>query len=96
MHTHPFLRSIALFYRALSNERRLYILIRLVAVGSMTNDVLRKELKIHHTAVSRHLHILLQAGLVQSKRKGREVYFSFNTRFMLKGILSMTQLLTTR
>lgn len=96
MHTHPFLRTIALFYRALSNERRLYILIRLAANGPMTNDELRKELKIHHAAVSRHLHILLRAGLIQSKRKGREVYFSFNGKFFLKGILAMTQLVTTR
>ncbi len=96
MHTHAFLRHIALFYRALSNERRLYILIRLVAVGPMTNDALRKELRIHHAAVSRHLHILLHADLIHSKRKGREVFFSFNAKFFLKGILAMTQLVTTR
>lgn len=75
VHTHPKLQSYALIHRALSNERRLMILRILWLEGPKTNKELARRLGIRGSSVSRHVHILLKAGLVEGKRKKNEVEF---------------------
>jgi DNA-binding transcriptional ArsR family regulator len=65
-----------LFHKALGNERRVYILYLLWKFGPHTGVELVEKLVIHPSAVSRHLHVLLKAGLLVGQRKGMEVYFS--------------------
>ncbi len=76
MHTHPQFRSFALFHKALGNERRVYMLLLLVKHGVLTGAALVAKLSVHPPAVSRHLHVLLKAGLAEGKRTGKEVEFS--------------------
>ncbi len=69
-----------LVLRALGNERRLYIL-SLLAVRAYTGIELAAKLGIHKGAVSKHLHILLRAGLIVSRRKGGAVFFRLAPNF---------------
>ncbi|MBI4415181.1 MAG: winged helix-turn-helix transcriptional regulator [Candidatus Kerfeldbacteria bacterium] len=75
MHTNPEFRDGALVFRALGNERRLYIL-SLLRRGSMTGDTLTRMLCIHPASTSKHLHRMLRARLITSRRSGRCVRFS--------------------
>lgn len=78
MHTHGWFHSFAFFHKALGNERRVYILYLLWQFGPQTGLQIVERLSIHPAAVSRHLHILLKAGLIRGVRKGKEVRFSYN------------------
>lgn len=75
MHTHPQFREIAFVYRALSNERRLFLLSILARRSSMTGVEMLRHLGIRPPALSRHVHVLLRSGILQSKRKGTSVEF---------------------
>lgn len=75
MHTHPRYREIALVYRALGNERRLFLLQCLLNHGSMTEEEICSVLQIRPPAVSRHLHVLLRTGFLRSQRNGMTVKF---------------------
>ncbi len=78
MYTHHFFRTFSLFHKALGNERRVYILFLLWKYGPMTGVQLVERFGIHSAAVSRHLHLLLNAGLILGQRKKMVVYFSIN------------------
>lgn len=78
MHTHQHLQPFALFHKALGNERRVYILFLLWQYGPMTGVQLMERLGIHPAAVSRHLHILLKAGIIRGQRRKMAVYFSID------------------
>lgn len=56
----------------------MYILYLLWKFGPHTGIHLVEKLGIHAPAVSRHLHILLKAGLITGQRKGMQVFFSIN------------------
>lgn len=90
MHTHPWLRNTATLYRALSNERRLAILF-LLANHSLTCEEIAAKFHIHKAAASRHLHILLRAGLILGNRKGKYVHFSLCRRVWPQALLVFAQ-----
>lgn len=80
MHTHQKYRHYALVHRALGNERRIAILAIFWGEGTQTCAMLVGRLGISEPAVSRHLHILLKAGFLKSKRKGTGVEFSLDRK----------------
>lgn len=92
MHTHPRFRDIALLYRALGNERRIFLLEVLHRSQGMTGDEIRGQLCIRSPAVSRHLHILLRAGLIRSRRNGMTVRFWVREGLDLSSILQKRNL----
>ena len=74
VHTHPKLRTRALLHRGLANERRLFIL-TLLLEHPRTGIELVRYLHIRPACVSRHLRMLITAGLVYGQRKGEAVKF---------------------
>lgn len=66
------LRAVAVVHKALSDPTRLRILQRL-AVGSSTVTQLREHVDLSGPLVSWHLRRLRAAGLIQTRRQGREV-----------------------
>ncbi|MDY7085044.1 MAG: metalloregulator ArsR/SmtB family transcription factor [Actinomycetota bacterium] len=61
--------------RGMAYEHRLHILI-LLRAGEATPSALTEAVPAHATAVSHHLRNLIHAGLVQRRRRGRQVFYS--------------------
>lgn len=71
------LGKIAEFYKALGDETRLTILQMLKGQEMCVCEILAR-LEMTQSAVSHHLKILKQAGLVTDKREGKWIYYSLN------------------
>ncbi len=71
------MKKIAEFYKALGDEVRLKILNMLSAQEMCVCEIFDK-LDISQPAVSHHLKILRQAGLVKDSRDGKWIYYSLN------------------
>jgi DNA-binding transcriptional ArsR family regulator len=67
-----------------------YTIIELLMGGSRTVNELVREVRLTQPAVSQHLSTLKSCGLVLSKKKGQEVYYSINTKHMLLILKSLT------
>lgn len=59
-------------FAALGDETRLSLLAELSAGGSRSIAALSADRRLTRQAVTKHLHVLEQAGLVESLRVGRE------------------------
>ena len=59
-------------FEALADPTRLWMVHQLARSGSLTPTLLARELPISRQAVSRHLGVLQQRGLVTVRRDGRE------------------------
>ena len=59
-------------FAALGDENRLRLLARLGAEEPMSISRLTAGLSITRQAVTKHLHVLAEAGLVRSSRRGKE------------------------
>lgn len=73
------MKRIAEFYKALGDETRLRILEMLSEKVMCVCEIIDR-LDISQPAVSHHLKILRQAGLVNDSREGKWIYYSFNER----------------
>lgn len=63
-------------FKALADETRLAVLARIAVAGRpMTVSEIKDCCGIHLSGVSRHLHQLRLAGLVQAEKNGREVRY---------------------
>ena len=60
---------------AMADPTRRLILNRLAEAGEATATTLAPDLKVSRQAVVKHLGVLGEAGLVRSRRQGREVHF---------------------
>ncbi|HJU68891.1 MAG TPA: metalloregulator ArsR/SmtB family transcription factor [Gemmatimonadaceae bacterium] len=65
-------RDAAPLFAALGDETRLQLVMRLAAGGPGSITRLSANSKVTRQAISKHLAILSQAGLVRSTRRGRE------------------------
>jgi DNA-binding transcriptional ArsR family regulator len=63
-------------WAAVGEPSRRRLLDALVAAGPATPTALAKELPFSRQAVSKHLAVLLDAGLVSAQREGREVLYA--------------------
>lgn len=68
----PQLRDAAPLFAALGDGTRLRLLVRLSAVGPLSIARLCAKSSVSRQAITKHLEVLAQAGLVQSVRRGRE------------------------
>ncbi len=59
-------------FAALGDRTRLHIVARLSAGGRVSIARLTSGTRVSRQAVTKHLHRLAEAGLVQSQRSGRE------------------------
>jgi ArsR family transcriptional regulator, cadmium/lead-responsive transcriptional repressor len=63
-------------WAAVAEPSRRRLLDVLVAHGEATPTMLAKELPFTRQAVSKHLAVLVEAGLVDARREGREVRYT--------------------
>lgn|SRR5690554_5405316 len=62
-------------FQAIADPTRRMIII-LIATNALTPNAIAKEFDITRQAVSKHLRILSECGLVQQEQRGREIYYS--------------------
>ncbi len=86
---HPLLLVI----RALANDRRIAITV-FAAVHWRTLSDIAAQCGISDQAASRHVHILKRAGILVSKRKGKNVYFHLTPTWSLEDIFFWNKHLT--
>ena len=68
---------LAPMFEALSDGTRRGVLMALARQGPATATQLAGEFPVSRQAVAKHLQVLLDAGLVEAERAGRETRFSF-------------------
>jgi ArsR family transcriptional regulator len=71
------MRQLARLFKALSDESRLRILNLLVNAGELCVCDMERILNFSQPKVSRHLMFLKNAGLVEDRREGMWVIYSF-------------------
>ncbi len=81
----PSLKRLRLWGKALSDETRLVILSLLRAHVELSATDLRHALGVSHAAVSQHMRLLLEAGMVRSRRRGKQVLYQVSEH--MKGVL---------
>lgn len=73
----PALRNSAPIFAALGDETRLRLIAVLCAGGAMSIAQLTSGTDITRQAVTKHLHVLADAGLVHDVKAGRERLWEF-------------------
>jgi ArsR family transcriptional regulator len=61
-----------------------YTILENLMSGSKTVNELVEKVRLTQPAVSQHLATLKECDLVESVKKGQEVYYSLNARYMLE------------
>jgi DNA-binding transcriptional ArsR family regulator len=65
----------AQFLKLLSNEHRLLVLCQLVSHGEMTVNALAEAVGLSQSALSQHLALLREDGLVAFRREAQTVHY---------------------
>jgi DNA-binding transcriptional ArsR family regulator len=68
-------------FKALSDPNRMAILSRLCDCKPESNvGTISSCCEVDLSVVSRHLNILKQAGIINAEKRGKEVFYSLNTK----------------
>ncbi len=78
------LEELAEIFKALSDPTRLKIVQLLVNKKFLCVNAITKQLVVSQSAVSQHLRILKQTGLVNNERKGYHIHYSINNTLLKK------------
>lgn len=70
----------ALIFAALGDETHLLLISRLSTGRPLSLSQLTQDVAMSRQAVTKHLQVLMLAGLVQSARAGRKHFYEFNPR----------------
>ncbi len=73
-------RDAAPLFAALGDETRLRLLVRLAAGGPGSIAQLSANARVSRQAITKHLEVLSEAGLVRGSRRGRERIWELETK----------------
>ena len=65
-------------FRALANEERLDIILKLYREGELCASDIEKSFFMEQSTTSHHLNYLKNVGLLDSRKQGRNVYYKVN------------------
>jgi len=65
-------------FKVFNDESRQKIFIILFSGGEMTVNEVCKKININQSNVSRHLKLMKECGVAESRKKGREIYYCLN------------------
>ncbi|HEX6510521.1 MAG TPA: metalloregulator ArsR/SmtB family transcription factor [Chloroflexota bacterium] len=77
------MQDISVYFRALSDRKRLRIAEYLSHHEDVPVTQLGAELRLSQPLISWHLRVLRRAGIVRTKRTGRQVLCSLNRRSLM-------------
>jgi DNA-binding transcriptional ArsR family regulator len=78
--TAPQVRDAAPLFAALGDETRLRLIVRLSSGGPGSITQLSAKSAVSRQAITKHLRVLSDAGLVRSTRRGRESVWELETK----------------
>lgn len=87
--------SLSKLYKAFCDENRLQV-IDLLAQGEHCACDLLDQLQISQSTLSHHLHILLESGIVRSRKSGKWTYYSLDDSGCQLARSELTSLLTKK
>ncbi len=62
-------------FKAFNDESRQQIFLILLSSGEMTVNQVCEKVQINQSNVSRHLKLLKESGVAESRKEGREIYY---------------------
>ena len=65
-------------FRALANEERLEIILKLYREGELCASDIEKSFFMEQSTTSHHLNYLKNVGVLESRKQGRNVYYKVN------------------
>lgn len=68
------------FFRSISDKHRQIILSLLKAHKSLNASDIQQRIRLSQPTTSHHLSLLTQAGAIEAKKKGKEVYYSLSSK----------------
>ena len=74
------LKKADIIIRSLNHKLRLQIIRLLQDKGEMTVTEIYTKLKLEQSVASQHLAILRRAGIVNTRRDGKFIYYTLNTQ----------------
>jgi DNA-binding transcriptional ArsR family regulator len=83
-------RNISKVFAALGDEHRQRILLTFEPGECLNIGEIVTVSTLSRTAVSHHLRILREAGVLQSRKEGKEVYFWINKDFLVGAMETVT------
>ena len=66
------------FFKSISDKHRQLILSLLKLHKSLNASEIKQYIKLSQPTTSHHLSLLVQAGAISAKKKGKEVYYSLS------------------
>jgi len=66
------------FFKSISDKHRQLILALLRVHKSLNASEIQYHIKLSQPTTSHHLALLTQAGAIEAKKKGKEVYYSLS------------------
>jgi ArsR family transcriptional regulator len=82
-------RNISKVYTALGDEHRQRILLTFGAGERLNVGQIVEVSTLSRSAVSHHLKILRNAGVLQSRKEGKEVFFWINKDFLIDAMTTV-------
>ena len=79
-------RNIAKVYTALGDEHRQRILLTFGRGERLNVGQIVEVSTLSRSAVSHHLKLLREAGVLQRRKEGKEVYFWINKAFLMEAM----------
>jgi DNA-binding transcriptional ArsR family regulator len=68
-------------FHALADPTRRAIL-ALIAIQALTPNAMAEKFDMSRQAVSKHIKVLQECGLIKAEQSGREIYYHFNPKKM--------------
>src|SRR5437588_7416019 len=90
------MQDISVYFRALGDRKRLGILQYLAGHEQVPVTELGEKLRLSQPLISWHLRVLRRAGVVKTRRTGRQVLCSLNRQALRKYRTASTKFLVSR
>lgn len=84
-------RTISKAYTALGDDHRQRILLTFEPGERLNVGQIVEVSTLSRSAVSHHLKILREAGVLQSRKEGKEVYFWINKQFLIDAMETVVE-----
>ena len=78
------LKLMSEVFKALSDPTRLKIISLLAASRNLCVNIITKKIGMTQPAISQHLKILKQAGILDAEKIGLEVHYSINEKIIME------------
>ncbi|HKU70156.1 MAG TPA: metalloregulator ArsR/SmtB family transcription factor [Burkholderiales bacterium] len=89
-------RNISKVYTALGDEHRQRILLTFSPGERLNIGQIVEVSTLSRTAVSHHLRVLRESGVLESRKEGKEVYFWINKAFLIDSMETVVDYIRDR